>query len=112
MLWYFHLTDQRDNRAFIASISKGKSVVDLCCYTGGFALSAAAAGAVAATGVDSSGPSVALAAANAELNGLSHKCAFVKDDVSVFLRAAIDAGEAWDVVILDPPKFAPNRYVH
>lgn len=40
----------------------------------------------------------------------SPRCAFVRDDVSTFLRAALEAGESWDVVVLDPPKLAPNRY--
>lgn len=39
----------------------------------------------------------------------SLRCAFVRDDVSTFLRAALEAGESWDVVVLDPPKLAPNR---
>jgi 23S rRNA (cytosine1962-C5)-methyltransferase len=38
-----------------------------------------------------------------------HRCAFVRDDVSVFLRAALEAGQSWDIVVLDPPKLAPNR---
>lgn len=40
---------------------------------------------------------------------LSARCAFVRDDVSTFLRAALEAGESWDIVVLDPPKLAPNR---
>lgn len=101
--------DQRQNRAFIASLSAGKTVLDLCCYSGGFAISAAAAGAAAVTGVDSSASAVQMAQDNAELNGLTDRCAFVRDDVSTFLRAALEAGESWDVVVLDPPKLAPNR---
>ncbi|GBG00537.1 hypothetical protein Rsub_13240, partial [Raphidocelis subcapitata] len=101
--------DQRDNRAFIASLSAGKTVLDLCCYSGGFALTAAAAGATAAIGVDSSGPAVALATANARANGLEGRVGFYKDDVSAFMRAAVERGDAWDVVVLDPPKLAPNR---
>eukprot|EP00775_Hariotina_reticulata_P013620 gene13620-13746_t len=92
--------DQRLNRAFVASMAAGKTVLDLCCYSGGFALLAAAAGAAAVTGVDSSPAAVELAAANAKLNGLTD---------STFLRAAIEGGEAFDIVVLDPPKLAPNR---
>jgi 23S rRNA G2069 N7-methylase RlmK/C1962 C5-methylase RlmI len=62
--------DQRHNRAFIASMAAGKTVLDLCCYSGGFGIMAAAAGAAAVTGVDSSAAAVELATANAELNGL------------------------------------------
>jgi 23S rRNA G2069 N7-methylase RlmK/C1962 C5-methylase RlmI len=65
--------DQRQNRAFIASLSGGKTVLDLCCYSGGFALLAAAAGAAAVTGVDSSASAVQLAKDNAELNGLTDR---------------------------------------
>lgn len=65
--------DQRQNRAFIASLSAGKTVLDLCCYSGGFALLAAAAGAAAVTGVDSSASAVQLAQDNAELNGLTDR---------------------------------------
>jgi hypothetical protein len=43
--------------------------------------------------------------------GCCPRCAFVRDDVSTFLRAALEAGESWDVVVLDPPKLAPNRYM-
>lgn len=60
--------DQRDNRAFIASMARGKTVLDLCCYSGGFGLMAAAGGAVSVTGVDSSAAAVELATANAQLN--------------------------------------------
>jgi 23S rRNA G2069 N7-methylase RlmK/C1962 C5-methylase RlmI len=66
--------DQRQNRAFIASLSAGKTVLDLCCYSGGFAISAAAAGAAAVTGVDSSASAVQMAQDNAELNGFTDRC--------------------------------------
>jgi 23S rRNA G2069 N7-methylase RlmK/C1962 C5-methylase RlmI len=65
--------DQRQNRAFIGSLSNGKTVLDLCCYSGGFALMAAAAGAAAVTGVDSSASAVQLAQDNAALNGLTDR---------------------------------------
>jgi 23S rRNA G2069 N7-methylase RlmK/C1962 C5-methylase RlmI len=65
--------DQRHNRAFIASMAAGKTVLDLCCYSGGFGIMAAAAGAAAVTGVDSSAAAVELATANAELNGLDDR---------------------------------------
>jgi 23S rRNA G2069 N7-methylase RlmK/C1962 C5-methylase RlmI len=65
--------DQRHNRSFIASMAAGKTVLDLCCYSGGFGIMAAAAGAAAVTGVDSSAAAVELATANAELNGLDDR---------------------------------------
>ena len=50
MLWRSFSADQRESRAFIAGVSQGKTVLDLCCYSGGFAITAAAAGALATTG--------------------------------------------------------------
>ena len=87
----------------------GASVLDLCCFTGGFALSAAAGGAARVVGVDSSRPALDAAAVNAAANGLETACTWVKDDVAAWMRAAAAAGEAFDVVVLDPPKLAPNR---
>ena len=59
--------------------------------------------------MDSSGPAVELAESNAKLNDLSGVASFVKDDISSFMREAVSAGRQWDVVVLDPPKLAPNR---
>jgi len=100
--------DQRDTRAYVAALCKGRSVLDLCCYSGGFALAAARAGAREVVGVDSSGPALALARDNAALNALD-QVSFVKADVSEYMREADEAGRAYDVVVLDPPKLAPNR---
>lgn len=66
--------DQRDSRLFLRSLAPGKRVLDLCCYTGAFALNAAAAGAESAVGVDSSQSAVALASRNAALNGVENQC--------------------------------------
>lgn len=66
--------DQRDSRLFLRSLAPGKRVLDLCCYTGAFALNAAAAGAQSAVGVDSSQPAVSLAEQNAALNGVEDRC--------------------------------------
>lgn len=59
--------------------------------------------------MDSSGPAVALASRNAELNGLEGVCRFEKADISAFMAAAAEEGRTWDVVVLDPPKLAPSR---
>ena len=67
-------------------LAGGLRVLDLCCYTGGFALSAAAGGAAAVVGVDSSPAAVDLAGRNAELNGLAGVCGFVKADVGGFMK--------------------------
>ncbi|KAK9830892.1 hypothetical protein WJX81_002094 [Elliptochloris bilobata] len=99
--------DQRPHRAEIRRLAAGARVLDLCCYSGGFALSAAVGGASTVTGVDSSAAALALARANAERNGVADRCQFVKADVAEFMRAA--APQAWDIVVLDPPKLAPSR---
>ncbi|MDE2133041.1 MAG: class I SAM-dependent rRNA methyltransferase [Alphaproteobacteria bacterium] len=102
--WYY---DQRDNRAFVASLSRGKSVLDAYCYTGGFALAAARAGAKEAAGLDSSAPALALAEEAAAANGLS--CKFVKADVFEELERLWASREQFDVVVADPPPFVKAK---
>ncbi|EPS73957.1 hypothetical protein M569_00795, partial [Genlisea aurea] len=98
------------NRGYVSSISNGKKVLDICCYTGGFALNAAAGGASSVTGVDSSSPALAIAKKNITLNKFDHsKITFTKQDATDFLKNAISRGDLWDLVILDPPKLAPSR---
>jgi 23S rRNA (cytosine1962-C5)-methyltransferase len=97
--------DQRDNRQAVAPLAAGRRVLDAFCYSGGFGLHAARAGAPAVVGVDSSEPALELARANARLNGLEN-VQFVAADVFDHLGALAAAGERFGVVILDPPKFA------
>lgn len=101
--------DQRGNRLAVARYAKGRSVLDAFCYTGGFGLHAAKAGAASVLGVDSSGPAVALAKENAELNGLGG-IEFVRADVFDHLAELTAAGRKFDLVVLDPPKFARDRH--
>ncbi len=101
--------DQRENRTMVASLCNGKRVLDGFCFVGGFGIRAAAAGASMVTGVDSSAPALASAKANAELNGFQDKTEWVQADVLRFLRDHADEGTRWDVVVLDPPKFAHKR---
>jgi 23S rRNA G2069 N7-methylase RlmK/C1962 C5-methylase RlmI len=101
--------DQRDHRAFIRSISANKDVLDVCCYSGGFALNAAAGGAASALGIDSSAPAVDLATKNAELNEFSGICSFEKADAAEYMKRAGLEGKNFDVVVLDPPKLAPSK---
>jgi len=96
--------DQRDNHRRIAELSRGKRVLDLYCYTGGFALHAAKAGAAMVTAVDSSAPAIEQAQANAAQNGLTN-VNFIHDDAKEYLARAGD----YDIIILDPPKLAPSR---
>ncbi len=100
--------DQRENRLFISQISKGKDILDICCYSGGFSIQAARGGATSVTGVDSSQAAIDLAQRNATLNGLN-TCTFVKQDASKFMDESIGQERQWDIVILDPPKLAPTR---
>jgi 23S rRNA (cytosine1962-C5)-methyltransferase len=98
--------DQRDNRQAVARLAAGRRVLDAFCYTGGFGLHAARAGARAVMGVDQSAPALELAGANAQLNGLEGGMEFVRDDVFARLDALAGAGEKFGLVVLDPPKFA------
>jgi 23S rRNA (cytosine1962-C5)-methyltransferase len=100
--------DQRDNRQRAAGYFRGRRVLDLFCYTGGFALCAASAGASDVLGVDSSAKAVALAKANAELNGLAN-VRFEAADCFKSLEALGAEGRRFGAVVLDPPKFARNR---
>jgi len=103
--------DQRENRMAIRDASKGKKVLDICCYTGGFALNAAVGGAASVVAVDSSESALRVAEKNAELNKVLDKIKFVRADAFDFMQEAIDRGESgtYDVVVLDPPKFAPSK---
>jgi 23S rRNA (cytosine1962-C5)-methyltransferase len=100
--------DQRDNRRAVAGLAQGRRVLDAFCYSGGFGLHAARAGAVAVLGVDASEPALALAQANAELNGLGN-LTFVRADVFSQLDALVAGDERFGMVVLDPPKFARAR---
>ncbi len=100
--------DQRENRIALASWMRGRRVLDAFCYTGGFGLHAARAGAASVLGIDSSEPAMALARENASLNELanvSFRCA----DVFEALNELASAGEKFGAIILDPPKFARSR---
>lgn len=102
--------DQRDNRLLTRSLAAGRRVLNCFCYTGGFSLQALAGGAREVLSVDSSGPALAAAQASLELNpGLDAARAHWRDaDVFEVLRELRTAGETYDLIILDPPKFAPS----
>jgi 23S rRNA (cytosine1962-C5)-methyltransferase len=85
-------------------------MLDVCCYTGGFALAAARLGDCRhITAVDSSLAALDLARRNAELNGLSEQISFHCEDAFTFLEQQLAAGEKYDVIVLDPPKLARTR---
>jgi 23S rRNA (cytosine1962-C5)-methyltransferase len=102
--------DQRDNRLAIAARAKGKTVLNLFGYTGGFSLHAARAGAARTDTVDIARPAMAAARRNFERNGLDlARAGFHAHDAFPFLEKAIEQHEAWDIVISDPPSFAPSK---
>jgi 23S rRNA (cytosine1962-C5)-methyltransferase len=99
--------DQRDNRRQLGALCEGKNVLDLCCYTGGFAISAALAGAAEVTAIDLDETAVAMAKRNANLNSVRVK--FTHADAFTWVRTMIANGRTWDVVVCDPPKFIHGR---
>ncbi|MCZ6601717.1 MAG: class I SAM-dependent rRNA methyltransferase [Planctomycetota bacterium] len=101
--------DQRDNRAAAARYARGARVLDGFCFTGAFGIVAAARGGASSIyGFDSSAGAVSLAQRNAALNGIE-SAVFEKRDAFEELRRLAGAGERFDMVILDPPKFSPTR---
>jgi 23S rRNA (cytosine1962-C5)-methyltransferase len=100
--------DQRENRALVKQLARG-SVLNCFSYTGGFSLSALKAGASRVVSVDSSASALVLGQENAKLNGLDvRQSEWIEADVFKQLRAFRANGETFDLIILDPPKFAPN----
>ncbi|MCK6488696.1 MAG: class I SAM-dependent methyltransferase [Planctomycetes bacterium] len=95
--------DQRTTRAWLRPQAAGRRVLNLFAYTGAFSASLLAAGAAAATDVDLAAPSLAVAAANARLNGVAERHRSVHEDCRRFLAAP---GDGFDVVIVDPPTAA------
>lgn len=102
--------DQRKARSTILQISKGKKVLDLFCYTGGFSINAALGGAVKVKGIDIKERWLSLARENAALNGVSDRCEFESGDVFEALKNICNSQEKFDIIILDPPSFAKDRY--
>lgn len=102
--------DQRENRQRAAPFFAGKEVFNGFCYTGAFAVYAAAAGATHIFSVDSSAEALKLAERNMKRNGFGDReDIFAAADVFQLMRAYRDQGWTFDVVVLDPPKFAHNK---
>jgi 23S rRNA (cytosine1962-C5)-methyltransferase len=104
--WFF---DQRDNRRFIAALARGARILDLYCFTGGFAVQAARAGAAAVIGIDRSEPALKLAVEAASLNGVAEICSFQRGEAFAEAARLAAAGERFGIVIADPPAFAKSR---
>jgi 23S rRNA (cytosine1962-C5)-methyltransferase len=99
--------DQRANRPRVRQLAAGRKVLDCFCYTGGFTLNALLGGAVSVLSVDSSTEALEAARENIELNGLPlDRVNLQQGDVFHTLRRMRDTNQSYDLIILDPPKFA------
>ncbi|HEY1608588.1 MAG TPA: class I SAM-dependent rRNA methyltransferase [Paraburkholderia sp.] len=102
--------DQRDNRALVQAFAGERDVLNCFCYTGGFSLAALKGGAKRVVSIDSSGEALALAQQNVAANGFDPaRASWLDADAFKTLRRLYDEGERFDLVVLDPPKFAPSR---
>jgi len=101
--------DQRENRQIARRIAKGRRVLNCFAYTGGFSVAAALGGAMAVTSVESSAPAVALLKQHLAANGCDEGTV-LQEDVFEVLRKLKDAGDRFDMIILDPPAFAKKRH--
>ncbi|MCM8760742.1 MAG: class I SAM-dependent rRNA methyltransferase [Candidatus Omnitrophica bacterium] len=101
--------DQRNSRLSMHTISKGKSVLDLFCYTGAFAVHSALYGASSVLACDIKDDWLALGRENAALNGVAGKIEFVSSDAFDLLENIYKSGRTFDIIILDPPSFVKTR---
>lgn len=101
--------DQRINRRRVASYARGRRVLSCYCYTGGFEVHAAHAGATSVIGVDSSAPAIEQARRNQMLNPGGVSVDYHIADVPAFLRKCRDSRQTFDLIILDPPKFVNSQ---
>lgn len=99
--------DQRDNRARAALFAPGKKCLDLFCYSGGFSLNLARAGAKEVTGIDTSAPALDLAKKNAERNKISN-VSFMREDAEKAMTTFLSQQSGFDLIVLDPPRFAQS----
>lgn len=104
--WFY---DHRDNRAKIAALSKGKRVLDVFSYAGGWGLQCLTAGAQSLTAVDASGFALDCLEENAALNGFAETVTCIEGKAFEAMEALIASGEKYDVVILDPPAFIKKK---
>jgi len=101
--------DQRENRLRLRSFAEGREVLDAFCYTGGFGLHAAAAGAKSVLGVELSKDAAALAVKNAELNGFEQMIRVVEGNAFDELHSMDREGRRFDLIVLDPPAFTKGK---
>ena len=104
--WFY---DQRDNRAFIASLAAGRRAIDFFSYNGGFAIQCALAGAESVVAVDRSQPALENAARAAEANGVAARFEARRADAFTEMERLAAAGESFGVVVADPPAFVKSK---
>lgn len=104
-----YFLDQKENRAALRPLVQNAKVLDCFSHTGSFALHAASYGASEVLGIDISGNAVEFASGNARLNGLENVCRFEAANTFDRLREYHDAGDKFDVIILDPPAFTKTK---
>ncbi|MDZ7264977.1 MAG: class I SAM-dependent methyltransferase, partial [candidate division KSB1 bacterium] len=101
--------DQRENRQMVAEFAAGQRVLNCFAYTGGFGIWAMTAGAASVVNIESSGSALAVVQKNLELNSIDQsKVENIEGDVFQVLRCFLDSGRRFDLIILDPPKFAES----
>lgn len=101
--------DQRDNRRRVMEHAAGRDMLNCFCYTGGFSLAALKGGAASVISIDSSGEALAAGQRNMQLNGFDdEKAQWWDADVFKALRSLREEGKTFDLIILDPPKFAAS----
>jgi 23S rRNA (cytosine1962-C5)-methyltransferase len=102
--------DQCENRAIAGTLAQGAEVLNAFCYTGGFTLAALKGGAKSVLSIDTSAEALAQARRNVALNGLdASRAEWLEADVFAHLRKLRDQGRYFDLIVLDPPKFAPTE---
>ena len=101
--------DQRENRLRAAAYAAGRTVADVCSYSGGFSVATAVAGAERVTAVDVSAGALELARANAQLNGVGERVETVRSNAFEWLEAQGAEGHAYGLIVVDPPRFARTR---
>ena len=104
-----YFLDQRENRLAAAAYAGGRRVLDCFCHSGMFGIAAARAGASSVLGVDIDPNALSLAARNAALNGVAGICRFAEANCFDFLRASVEEGQQFDLIILDPPAFTKSK---
>ncbi|MBS0571912.1 MAG: class I SAM-dependent rRNA methyltransferase [Proteobacteria bacterium] len=101
--------DQRDNHAFARRLAKGARMLDVFSHVGGFGLAALAGGAASALSVDGSAAALALAAKGADASGFGARFATRQGDAFAVMEALAGEGARFDLVVCDPPAFAPSK---